>query len=102
MLKIYVQSRNDWQSMWVKLAEKENVNQRDKVDKASLSDEETSQEIRWNDVFHVVMIPNYRTPEEVLHSALRACAKFSLARTNLGVCLACEESEGGVVEKAQK
>lgn len=57
-------------------------------------------EIEWDDVFHVVMIPNYMTPMNVLVASIQQLRNFSLAKSNMGICLAFEEREEGVADKA--
>jgi len=58
--------------------------------------------MQWHDVFHVVMIPNYKTPIECLKMAVAALQHFSLARTNLALCFAFEEREVESRQKAQE
>lgn len=55
----------------------------------------------WTDVFHVVMVPNYKTPIKVLEEAIMKVQSFSLAKTNMGICLAFEEREAGAEDKAR-
>eukprot|EP00931_Biecheleriopsis_adriatica_P061298 TRINITY_DN36854_c0_g1_i1.p1 TRINITY_DN36854_c0_g1~~TRINITY_DN36854_c0_g1_i1.p1 ORF type:complete len:683 (+),score=108.48 TRINITY_DN36854_c0_g1_i1:53-2101(+) len=55
--------------------------------------QEGPREIVWHDVFHVVMMPTYKTPMDVLHMSVAPLLKFSLARTNLAICFAFEERE---------
>jgi len=64
-------------------------------------DENEEDGLQWSDVIHVVMIPTYNTPQKVLVASLEALEHFSLARTNLGVCLAMEEREVGAASKVQ-
>lgn len=57
-------------------------------------------ELQWTDLLHVVMIPTYKTPLEVLRMSITALEHFPWARTNLAVCFAFEEREIGSREKA--
>jgi len=59
-------------------------------------------EIGWNDLLHVVMIPSYKTPMEVLRMALHAVMNYKLCRTNLGICFAFEEREQEAQAKAEQ
>lgn len=54
----------------------------------------------WNDVFHVLMVPTYKTPIDCLRMAMAAAQLFTSARTHLGICFAFEERESGCQEKA--
>merc|ERR1719161_1465185 len=55
----------------------------------------------WDDIIHIVMVPSYKTPHEVLVGTLESLAQFSYARTQMGVCLAMEEREEGSFQKAK-
>lgn len=59
-------------------------------------------ELEWNDVFHVVMVPNYKTPLSILTGTIQQLQHFSLAKTNMGICLAFEEREAGAEDKARQ
>lgn len=56
----------------------------------------------WNDVIHIVMVPTYKTPRNVLDASLNCLEQFSLARSNMMICMAFEEREEGCHEKAAK
>lgn len=121
---VWVNTRNDWHAMYLKWVDKElaisgsptprygvspsggshrSLKQRQEEafspGAKSLWDEEGT--IGWHDIIHVVMVPTYKTPMEVLDMSLRQCAEYSLARTNLAICMAFEEREPGCREKAQ-
>lgn len=124
ILMCWIQGRNDWYAMYLKRLDKEfgspkhrrdhsremlvedsDGTPRGRMPRPPLMSSELwvqsgARELRWHDVFHVVMIPTYKTPVEVLDMAIQACERFSLARTNLGVCFAFEEREEGCEEKA--
>eukprot|EP00427_Karlodinium_veneficum_P048554 CAMPEP_0169239338 /NCGR_PEP_ID=MMETSP1016-20121227/30848_1 /TAXON_ID=342587 /ORGANISM="Karlodinium micrum, Strain CCMP2283" /LENGTH=663 /DNA_ID=CAMNT_0009319245 /DNA_START=52 /DNA_END=2043 /DNA_ORIENTATION=- len=55
---------------------------------------------QWNDIFHVVIIASYCTPEDALVNTIEVLARFSDARTNMGIVLAFEQREKDVYEKA--
>mmetsp|Transcript_102843 Transcript_102843/g.219939 ORF Transcript_102843/g.219939 Transcript_102843/m.219939 type:complete len:661 (-) Transcript_102843:25-2007(-) len=59
-------------------------------------------DMQWHDVLHVVVVPTYKTPKEVLLSTVQALSRFSDARTNMIVCLAFEEREQGSGTKAEE
>jgi hypothetical protein len=56
----------------------------------------------WEDVFHVVVIATYCTPESALSNTLDVLTRYSAAEKNMGVVLAMEQREHGVQEKADK
>mmetsp|Transcript_105776 Transcript_105776/g.297962 ORF Transcript_105776/g.297962 Transcript_105776/m.297962 type:complete len:675 (+) Transcript_105776:62-2086(+) len=60
-----------------------------------------SSDLDWHDVLHIVMLPSYKTPVQVLEETLQALEKFDLATTCMGVVLAFEQHEEGIVEKAR-
>lgn len=104
MLMCWIQSRSDWYSMYCKKMEKE-ARGSPRSAKNSRSSEGSPEakgaaKLAWNDVFHVVMMPTYKTPYEVLADSLHALGQFSLAKTNMGVMLAFEEREDGCDRKA--
>lgn len=73
-------------------------------DRGSFSSVDTSSldvdSIQWNDVFHVVMIASYCTPEDALANTLEVLARYSDAKTNMGIVLGLEQREKNVQEKA--
>lgn len=54
-----------------------------------------------DDVHHVVIIPNYKEPMEILCRTLRSLAEQEAARRQLTIVLAMEERETGVRAKAR-
>eukprot|EP00930_Biecheleria_cincta_P037872 TRINITY_DN26021_c0_g1_i1.p1 TRINITY_DN26021_c0_g1~~TRINITY_DN26021_c0_g1_i1.p1 ORF type:complete len:672 (-),score=96.05 TRINITY_DN26021_c0_g1_i1:111-2126(-) len=127
MFLIYINARSDWFGMWQKeffgddRSPKSRRNGSDSpFNKESGGDSTTiapdsnmpptsfefaecgPRDLQWNDVFHVVIMPTYKTPLEVLVSSITACSHFSLSRTNLGLCFAFEEREDGAREKVQQ
>lgn len=64
--------------------------------------ERDSTELLWTDVFHIVMIPNYKTPVEVLKMAIHALEHFPDTRSNMALCLAFEQREVGADQKARE
>lgn len=59
-------------------------------------------DITAKDVMHVVILPTYRTPIEVLQDTLRSLAEFRWAQRKLIVCLAFEEREEEAQEKEKR
>jgi len=94
LVRVWLQSRERWYAKYCR--ENEKVHSRPSV----RSREKDLSNIRWHDVIHVVMVLSYTTPFEVLEETLLSLERYSLARTNLGVCLAFEEREAGVAAKA--
>jgi len=56
----------------------------------------------WEDVFHVVIIAAYKTPEEYLMSTVERLLEYSQASTHMGVVLALEQREAGCQEKGDR
>lgn len=103
ILMCWIQSRNDWYAMHLRRLEKETGSrkgERDARPDEFSSEARAAGRLAWDDVFHVVMMPTYKTPHEVLANSMRALEQFSLARTNMGVMLAFEEREEGCDQKA--
>lgn len=58
--------------------------------------------LAWADVHHVVIVPNYKEPVDILMRTLDNLAAQYEARQRLTVVLAMEAAEEGCVEKAEK
>jgi len=58
--------------------------------------------MRWEDVIHVIVLPNYEEPIEDLHRTLESIKASPLAKCQIVVLLAMEEAEEGVREKAKQ
>lgn len=58
--------------------------------------------LRWDDVYHVVIIPNYNEPLDLLRSTLKTLGRAELATTRITVILAMEAAEAGCIQKAQQ
>lgn len=56
----------------------------------------------WDDVFHVVIIATYKTPDEYLQQTIEMLTQYSQARTHMGVVLALEQREEEAQEKAER
>mmetsp|Transcript_53852 Transcript_53852/g.125608 ORF Transcript_53852/g.125608 Transcript_53852/m.125608 type:complete len:681 (+) Transcript_53852:68-2110(+) len=61
--------------------------------------EAEEEDMKPQDVFHIVMLPTYRTPLSVLEETLESLAWYSRAKAQMGVCLAFEEREQEAQEK---
>ncbi len=57
--------------------------------------------LAWNDVMHVVIIPNYIEPQQVLTHTLENLAQQYQATEQITIVLAMEAAETGCIEKAQ-
>jgi len=57
--------------------------------------------LNWNDVHHVVIIPNYKEPESILNRTLDQLAQQYDAKQRITIVLAMEAAEDGSVEKAE-
>eukprot|EP00438_Fugacium_kawagutii_P035843 Skav200295 [mRNA] locus=scaffold2127:552582:581582:+ [translate_table: standard] len=120
MIMVWMNIRNDWYSMYLKevvgdtspKAVRRNESAGSPLNVGSGNESPTFErmmprptrewnesggEIGWNDLLHVVMIPSYKTPMEVLRMALHV----GDLRTNLGVCFAFEEREQEAQAKAR-
>lgn len=58
--------------------------------------------LAWDDVHHVVIIPNYKEPEHVLAETLDSLAAQFEARQRITIVMAMEAAEAGCVEKAER
>lgn len=67
-----------------------------------IEDEPLGDGIREDDIYHVVLVANYREPEEVLARTLEALAVQKDAARRLVVVLAMEEAEEGCRAKAAR
>ncbi len=56
--------------------------------------------LAWDDVQHVVIIPNYKEPEQVLARSLENLARQYEAHKRITIVLAMEAAEDGCIEKA--
>ncbi len=55
----------------------------------------------WDSVHHVVIVPNYKEPTQVLARTLENLARQYEARKRITIVLAMEAAEDGCIEKAQ-
>jgi hypothetical protein len=58
--------------------------------------------LAWDDVHHVVIIPNYKEPKHVLACSLENLARQHDARRRMTIVLAMEAAEEGCIEKAHE
>ncbi|MFN8562769.1 MAG: glycosyltransferase family 2 protein [Anaerolineae bacterium] len=56
--------------------------------------------LAWDDVHHVIIIPNYKEPQQVLERTLENLASQYEARQRITIVLAMEAAEDGCIEKA--
>jgi hypothetical protein len=61
----------------------------------------TRRALNWEDIRHIVVIPNYREPIEKLRQSLEALAGQKDAASQIWVVLAVEEKEEGAIAKAR-
>lgn len=65
--------------------------------------EKTNKEgLSWQKIRHVVIIPTYKEPLEILHRTLTFLAEQEFPNKQIDVCLATEKREEGVLEKGQE
>lgn len=57
-------------------------------------------DLPFDDIMHVILLPNYKEDLPTLHETLSVLASHSFAKTQYRVCLAMEESEPDCVQKA--
>jgi hypothetical protein len=62
----------------------------------------TENALAWNDVLHIVIIPNYKEPAHVLGETLLTLGKQRGAHENMVIVLAMEAAEENCAEKAEK
>lgn len=91
VIRIWLAGKTDWYVMYCR--ETERAGNRP----YSIEDQEHEQMVpggalKWQDVIHLVFVPNYKTPLEVLRCTIRALELSSQA-SQLVVCLACEERD---------
>lgn len=65
-------------------------------------DDKDHESLKWNDVHHVVIIPNYKEPIEILKNTLDHLKVQYNARQQLTVILAMEEGEPESAQKGQQ
>lgn len=58
--------------------------------------------IRWEDVLHIIVVPNYKEPIEDLHRTLESIKASPLAKSQIIVVLAMEEAEANARQKAEQ
>jgi hypothetical protein len=64
-------------------------------------DEHTNEALAWDDVHHIVIIPNYKEPLNVLRRTLDELSQQYEAKTRLTVVLAMEAGEANCAQKAE-
>ncbi len=66
------------------------------------ADEMNQVQVSWEDVHHVVIIPNYKETEHKLSQTLSRLAESEIAETHLTVVLAMEAAEADCMTKAMR
>lgn len=64
--------------------------------------EATPEALPWDAVHHIVIIPNYKEPIEILRKTLDSLAQQYEAKKRITIMLAMEAAEEGCVEKAEQ
>eukprot|EP00929_Paragymnodinium_shiwhaense_P118898 TRINITY_DN9079_c0_g2_i1.p1 TRINITY_DN9079_c0_g2~~TRINITY_DN9079_c0_g2_i1.p1 ORF type:complete len:668 (+),score=150.36 TRINITY_DN9079_c0_g2_i1:127-2130(+) len=107
VVKVWQQSNERWYELFMESREQLKL-QKDsgrtvcsKGDHYALEDKDATQ-LDWDDVLHIVMIPSYKTPEDVLEETISSMAKFSGAKTNMGIVVAFEMREQEAAEKGAR
>lgn len=62
----------------------------------------TDQALKWDEVKHIVIIPNYKEPEPVLQRTLDTLAEQFQASEKIVIVMAMEAAEQGCIEKAER
>lgn len=99
LMKVWTANRTRWLGEYSRWREK--LDKSSEARPLSMEWKDSEHELDWHDVLHIVMLPSYKTPANVLEETLLAVEKFDMAETNMGVVLAFEDREEGVYEKAQ-
>lgn len=60
----------------------------------------SSNSLNWEDIFHIVIIPNYNEPAHILRQTIENLARQTLGAHQMILVLAMEEKEPGCLEKA--
>lgn len=60
---------------------------------------EVAESLVWEDIFHVVIIASYKTPESVLENTIEKLEEYTSCSTHMGVVLALEQREEGAEQK---
>lgn len=66
-----------------------------------LQDTGDTPSVEWESVHHIVLIPNFEEPEELIIKSLENLATMPLAKTQMTIVLAMEAAEEGCVNKAE-
>lgn len=98
LFRCWTTTKHDWYSMYLEEADGAPVKQR------SLPDQDVANQpplhgLRWCDVVHYVIVPNYKTPYEILAHSVRAVRCYRWSRTNMVLVLACEERDETAAER---
>eukprot|EP00931_Biecheleriopsis_adriatica_P089506 TRINITY_DN63620_c0_g1_i1.p1 TRINITY_DN63620_c0_g1~~TRINITY_DN63620_c0_g1_i1.p1 ORF type:complete len:657 (-),score=90.91 TRINITY_DN63620_c0_g1_i1:40-2010(-) len=95
LFRVFRDSREDW----IGLLFEHNTRTRLRGGKNGEDIRPLAGELCGSDVLHIVMLPTYKTPLDVLTGTLDALARSKIACDNIGVCLAFEEREETAREK---
>ncbi len=69
--------------------------------RAHYCEDTTPDKLKWEDVHHIVIIPNYKEPVLVLKRTLDVLAAQFEAKQRLSIVMAMEAGEDGCIEKAE-
>jgi len=98
--KIEIAAATDFKEKWA--IEKAAVEQR-RSDPHNASDSPSSgasPDMDWDDVYHVVVLANYKEHLHIMREALDSLAASPMAQRRIIMVLACEEREAGASKKA--
>ncbi|KAI8995789.1 hypothetical protein BC832DRAFT_595932 [Gaertneriomyces semiglobifer] len=70
-------------------------------DTGTVNGSDTTHDLPYDNVLHVIILPNYKENMDTLHETLDVLASHSRAITQYKICLAMEETEAGADDKAQ-
>lgn len=85
LVRCSLHNKNDWRAMWDDREQQQTMDLNEAMD--------------WNDVMHIVLIPSYHTPREILQDTLKSLEQYSLAKTNMIVCVGLEQREEAAAQK---
>jgi hypothetical protein len=93
MRRMREHTQTDWKAKFLN-GESSNDSDEDSEERANPGD--------WDEVLHLVFMPNYKEEIEILQEALDALACTPDAQRRIGICFAMEEREEGSREKVSK
>ena len=88
------------QAGYKKMREHEKIDWIEKLN--NLSGENLPTEIYWKDIYHLVILPTYQEPLEILRETFNALKNTDYPKNKMIVVLACEEKAGAEAQEIAK